>query len=91
MFQAARILAKLSSSGKLRMSLREQKYYLAWLIVALNNVVGNSNHSNFIIIADRFILLSKGDIDRVTLYLVPTLLTPVVQNCSLSARSNKRI
>jgi len=37
--QAARILAKLASWGKPRLTLREQKYYLGWLIVALNNVV----------------------------------------------------
>ena len=39
-FQAARILAKLVAWGKPRMALREQKYYMGWLIVALNNEVG---------------------------------------------------
>jgi len=41
-FQAARILAKLASWGKPRMALREQKYYMGWLIVSLNNVVGKT-------------------------------------------------
>jgi len=41
-FQAARIVAKLASWGKARMAVREQKYYMGWLIVALNNVVGKN-------------------------------------------------
>jgi len=39
-FQVACIVAKLASWGKWKMMLREQKYYMGWLIVALNNVVG---------------------------------------------------
>jgi len=42
-FQAARIVAKLAAWGKLRMSLREQKYYMGWLIVSLNNVVSKNS------------------------------------------------
>jgi len=53
--QAARILAKLSSWGKVRMALREQKYYLGWLIVSLNNVVGENFdlHMNYTLCVGR--------------------------------------
>jgi len=40
-FQEARIVAKLASWGKARLATREQKYYMGWLIVALNNVVSD--------------------------------------------------
>ena len=55
-FQSARILAKLAAWSKARMALREQKYYMGWLIVSLNNEVGNKLTSmfNFLTVEPKF-------------------------------------